>query len=297
MGFGAGTFGSGPFGASTPGGGPTGPAPQIVATLIGDPRESPRRVLVTVNRIPVGKTLTVTGHDTRGGTWLVRGSGNVTTSTQAILGDIRTPTNTPIWYEFTAGDQSGTSEQIVVPARDHVLQTVDGRLTVPFWWIDNDDPREQTTRQALYPVAGRARPVGRIDSSLEDDGVMLIHTVQPHTDTLREIIRDGGLAIVRTAGPLHDLPASDVILIRTAPRRLSGGYRKDDQGKDQNARAWTLGWTSFDDPEPGTVIPTATEADFDAVWAGMTEADFDAAWAGQTEADFDTFDWAGEAAQ
>lgn len=292
-GFGAGPFGAAPFGSSGGVDGVPATGLRVTAALVGDPGEPPRRVQITVAGLTPGEPFVITGRDDHGNAWQVRGTGPAATSEAAILGDAAGSINTPRRYEVVQGGVAATSKPVTVdyPGRQ-VIQSLDGFTTVPLWWIANGDPRDRATRQAMFQIPGRRHPVARVDTGMGDTGRWLIHTIQPYTQRLLDLLDKGGPIMLRTDGQVEDIPATEVVLVNRLPRRLSGGYRSG-----QNARQWDIEWTAMDDPEPLAVTAVATMADFDAVWAGKMESDFDAAWAGRTEADFDAFDWAGEAAR
>lgn len=264
-------------------------APSIDVTLVG--ASTPQSVQIVLGGLTPGQVLEVTGTAV-GASWPVRGGSNTIPAETMILTDATAPLNVPIVYAVRIDGQAFTSSAITVPFADgrYVLQSLDGRTTIPFTWRANGDPRELQMRSAAFEVPGRPTPVARWDVAAGEEGALRIRTSRANTEALRQHLRTvGPVMLLRTDGQLRDLEPSQYLLIRSANRVLwdavvaGGGLSTD--------RVWSLAFTVLDDPEPGVILPSATWDDFDAAYAGLTWDDFDAEWSGLTWDDFDRTDW------
>lgn len=263
-------------------------APSISVALVG--AGSPQSVQIVIGGLTPGQSIEVIG-TAAGASWPVRGGTGSVSSETTILTDATGALNVPIVYTVTLDGVPFNSAPITVPfAGRYVLQSLDGRTTIPFTWRANGDPRDMRLRSQTFEVPGRTNPVVRWDVAAGEDGRLEIRTSRSGTEALRHHLRTvGPVMLVRTDGQIRDLEPSQYILIESARRVLWDAV--DAGGAKSTDRVWSLGFTVLDDPEPGTILPSSTWDDFDAAYAGLTWDDFDAEWAGLTWDDFDRTDW------
>lgn len=256
-------------------------APSVLLALVG--AVTPKAVQVAISGLTAGQAIVVTGA-AGGYTWRVRGGSGVATGAQLVLTDAAAPINVPVTYTVTVDGQDFAAGPITVPSvHDYVLQSLDGRVVVPFEFHGHEDPRDLALRSTLLQVPGRTTPVVLWDVAAGESGQWDIRTTPTATQALLDQLTDRGpVMLLRTDGSIYDQPAVQYITITSASRTR---FAFDGQ------RLWSLGFVVIDDPEPDQVLPTSTGADFDAAWAGRTGADFDAEWAALTWADFDRTDW------
>lgn len=250
----------------------------------------PRLVQITVPAIPVGVAYVVEGVAGEY-VWRVRGGTGVGDGATLILADNRAPLNMPVRYRVTMGATVWLSEEItVVHADKYVLQSLDGRMSVSAQWMDNGLPWEADSRSVAFAVAGRARPVVRVEVAGAGGGTLRFNTTGAQTLVLAGLLSPGRPIVVRTDGDVRDFAPVEIVQPTSVTSVLTGAHIQEG-----DTRAWTVGYLLIDDPEPNTPIVRSTWDDFDDVYAGLTWADFDAQWAGLTWDDFDRFDWAGQA--
>lgn len=251
----------------------------------------PKLVQITATAVPAGVPYTVEGF-VGDHTWPVRGGSGVGEGTNVILADNRTPINTPLQYRVNLGDDvTWESAPITVPyAGKYVLQSLDGRSAVEVRWMDNGLPWDAEVRSAAFAVAGRPRPVLRLEASGAGGGELEVKTSGMQTRALVDLLSTGQPIVVRTDGDVRDFPPVEVVLPTRVSSTLTG-----ERIQEGDVRLWALPYLLVDDPEPNTRIATSTWNDFDTVYAGLTWDDFDAQWSGATWDDFDRFDWAGQA--
>lgn len=259
----------------------------IAAEVVGT--SAPRHVQVVVAGLAAGDAYEVRGlTDTPGGgfSWPVRaGRGTFDGGSQLLLHDAHAPVNRRVWYQVVVGDVSAVSAPVVVDyAGRYVLQALDGRRSVTFKWLDNNDPREFRTRSAVFPVPGRDTPVVRFDRASGEDGELWLSTTRDESKALRELVRVGAPLLVRTDGAVRDLAPVEFIHVLGCRNELSGAGVAD--------RHWSLAFTVISDPDPDALVAPSTWDDFDAAYEGLTGADFDAEWADGTGDVFDREDWA-----
>lgn len=264
----------------------------VAASLVGT--APPRYVQVVVSGLTVGDAYEVRGN-WDDGSWSVRaGHGDATSSSQLVLNDVQTPVNVPIWYTVRVnGADAGTSPAVTVDYQNrYVIQSLDGKTSAAFTWLDNGDPREAITRTAAFTIPGRPTPVVMYDIPAGVDGELAVSTPRLETENLWALVRSGAPVLLRTDGRVRDLEAVQFAHIMSVHNELSGaGFGTTED------RRWTLRYTVIADPEPNTLVPASTWDDFDAAYAGLTGAAFDADWAGLTGDAFDREDWALRAAQ
>lgn len=257
-------------------------APSIDVALVG--AGSPQSVQIVIGGLTPGQSIEVTG-TAAGVSWSVRGGTGSVPSETMILTDAIAPLNVTIVYTVTLDGWPFESDPITVPyaAGRYVLQSLDGRTVIPFAWHDNGDPRETNLRSIGFAVPGRPDPVARWDISAGESRELVIRTSPAATAALVEHLRrTGPVMLLRTDGTLRDFEPSTYLLISRAGRVLHG---------TAGDRVWTLRVETLDDPEPGTILPTATWDDFDDAYSALTWDDFDAEWSGLTWDDFDRTDW------
>ena len=251
----------------------------------------PRAVQVSVTGLTVGAAFEVTGLTAAGWTWLVRGgNGQLASATTAVLADISTPLGVAIQYEVRqVGASPAVASLVTVPYTGrYVLQSVDGRTTVPFVWVDKDDPREIGLRAVTFDVPGRTSPVTRWDVSGGESFEIPARMDQAGSEALRTQLRTASpVMVLRTDGGVRDVDPVQYVILTKATRSLVGaanGYGTD--------RVWSLACTQIADPEPSVVLAASNGDDFDTAYAALTGTDFDTEWSTLTWVDFDATDWA-----
>lgn len=257
----------------------------IAVALIG--AESPQAVQIAVTGATSGDSYTVNGN-WAGGQWAVRGGDStVAAGTTIVLVDVASPINVPLTYTVThdADGASVTSSPITVPHPDEeVLTSVDGLTVVRFQRRLNDGaPRALTMRSQTYPIPGRNLPGLRFDVSAGESMSLAVDTIDDDTDNLFDLLRTGGLVLLRNDGSVRDTPAVQFLLVTDAPSVLNG---------IDNTRTWSLGCQVVDDPEPDVVVVIDTWDELDAVYAALTWTNFDTEWSTKTWDKFDLEDWA-----
>lgn len=262
----------------------------ISASLVGT--STPKAVQVVVTGLTNGQAYVIRG---KFGTvkWAVRAGSGTSDGTQVIRSDLFAPINTPVSYEVEVVEVDGavaaTSSPITVPytgpdsdGSKYVLTSLDGKSAAGFTWQDNGDPREVAVRASRFEIPGRARPVVMYDVAAGEDGALVVNTEDANTAAMLALVRAGAPLLLRTDGTVRDLAPVEIVHIISAGRILTGA---------RNQRRWTLGFTVIDDPEPLTVVPTSTWADFDRAYTGSTWNTFNTEWAGSTWNVFDLEDW------
>lgn len=262
--------------------------PVITVTLVGS--LAPQVAQIAVTGLTVGQSLSVTGN-AGGVTWTVRGGDLIATGTQVVLRDVLAPLNAPVTYTVVAdGTISVTSAPITVPYDGrYVMQSLDGRMVVPFVWQDNGVPRDHRLRSEAFDIPGRASPVVRYDVAAGEQGAVRLRLSRAASDTLRRHLREGGpIVVVRTDAAVRDIAPAEFWLLVSASSVLWGALTPTGPGSD---RVWELRYDVIDDPEPSVVVAVSTVTDFNAVYAALTVADFNAEWSGGTVAEFNLVDW------
>lgn len=263
----------------------------VSASLVGV--GSPRAVQVVVTGLTVGDQFEVRG-TWSGGSWPVRAGSGTADASQVVRVDVATPVNVPLTYVVSVAgvDVASSTDPITVDYTGrYVLQSLDGKRSAQFRWLDNGDPREVVLRSSTFHVPGRTRPVMMYDLAAGEDGELFVSTGDAETAALRDLVRAGAPMLLRTDGAIRDLAAVEFVGIRSARSSLSGAGIGS-----SNDRRWQLGFTVLDDPEPNALVAPSTWDEFDAVYAGSTWDAFDAEWAGLSWDQFDVADWATRAA-
>lgn len=223
-------------------------------------------------------------------TWRVRGGTGVTDGSVLVLADNRSPLNVAFFYRVYEGDVMWRSEDITVPHDGkYVLQSLNGRTSVVANWQDDGLPREPELRSQSFMVAGRVRPVVRLDVAGAGGGSLVFDTTGDETPALADLLGDGRPFVIRTDMTVRDFPPVEILLPVRVSSQLTGA-----RIQDGDTRRWNIQYLFVDDPEMNTPLSTSNWNDFDAVYAALTWDDFDAQWAGLTWDDFDRFDWAGQ---
>lgn len=259
----------------------------IAVALIG--AESPQAVQVAVTGATPGDSYTINGA-WADGEWVVRGGDStVAVDPQIVLVDVASPIKVPLTYTVTH-DADGafvTSSSITVPHPDEeVLTSVDGLTVVRFQRRGNDGaPRSLKMRSTTFAIPGRLLPGVRFDVTAGEAQSMVIDTIDDDTDTLFDLLRSGGLVILRNDGNVRDTPAVQFLLVNGADSILNG---------IDNTRTWSLTSDVVDDPEPDVIVVVDTWDQLDAVYNVIpsTWANFDTEWSTQFWTDFDLEDWA-----
>lgn len=258
----------------------------VAAALVGSGLPLP--VQVDVTGLTVGAAFTVTASS---GSWsrLVQGgAGGAASSTQALLTDIATPLNAPVTYTVRQGAASATSSPVTVAfPGDSLLQSMDGRIVVPFDWQDNGDPRSMPPNGASFRPHGSTRALHHWDVGSDDVGTIVAETDSAGTQAMRELLLAGGDVLYRTAPGMRDLEPVDVVAITSASRVLVGAVG--------GLRTWQLGFelSAFSDDDTPLVMVTFDHVN--TVLAGMTLAQVNTMMAAWTFADVNAYDWVGEA--
>lgn len=259
----------------------------IAVALIG--AENPQAVQVAITGATIGDSYTINGN-WAGGEWTVRGGDSVIAAdTQIVLVDVASPINIPLTYTVTH-DADGVfvnSSSITVPHPDlEVMTSVDGLTVIRFLRRLNDGaPRGLTMRSAIYAIPGRNLPGVRFDVTAGESMALAVDTIDTDTDNLFDLLRTGGLVLLRNNGSVRDTPAVQFLLVTDAPSQLNG---------IDNTRTWTLGCQVVDDPEPDVIVVVDTWDQLDAVYLVLpsTWANFDTEWSTKTWNQFDLEDWA-----
>lgn len=258
----------------------------VTASLVGT--SDPRAVQVVVTGLTVGDQYEIRGNWS-GGSWPVRAGTGTADASQVVRTDVQSPVNIPVTYTVAVGGlDAATSAPVTVDyAGRYVLQSLDGKRSAQFRWLDNGAPREHLLRSSVFFVPGRPEPVVVYDVAAGEDGELLVATGGTQTAALRDLVRAGAPLLLRTDGTIRDVAAVEFVQLRSARSALSGAGVGS-----TNDRRWTLGFTVLADPEPNTLVASSTWDDFDAVYTGLTWVDFDGEWAGSTWNQFDLADWA-----
>lgn len=257
----------------------------IAVALIG--AESPQAVQIAVTGATSGDSYTVNGN-WAGGEWPVRGGDStLAAGTTIILVDVASPINVPVTYTVThdADGASVTSSSITATHPDlEVMTSVDGLTVIRFQRRGNDGaPRALTMRSVTYPIPGRNLPGVRFDISAGESMTMLLDTIDDDTDNLFDLLRTGGLVLLRNNGSVRDTPAVQYLLVTDAPSQLNGV---------DNTRTWSLACQVVDDPEPDVIVVIDTWDELDSVYSALTWTNFDTEWSTKTWDQFDLVDWA-----
>lgn len=248
---------------------------------------SPRTVQIVLTGLTPGQSYSVEG-SWSGGSWPVRAGTGTAADSHLVLSDIATPINVPVTYRVMHAGVELVSDPVTVGyPYGAVLQSLSGAGSVPLVLKDNRAPLDLEMRQATFKIPGRPRPVVRYDIAAGESGELLAATDGADTQTLKELLKAGGILLMRSDGEVAaDLDAVAYLLITAAPSSLLVG----------TSRRWRLSYRVLDDPEPDTLTGLPTWDDFDAAYAGLTWDDFDAEFSGLTWDDFDVSDWATRAA-
>jgi hypothetical protein len=262
--------------------------PWIDASLV--PSGDPMPVQLVITGIPNGVTYDVVG--TSGGrSWPIPGGQGTSTGGQVILVDNRSALNTPVVYTATWGGVTYTSAPITVTyAGRYVIQSLDGRIVVPFVWRDNALPREYAVRSTLHAIPGRPRPAGRYATGGLGGGEIEIRTDVAGSAQMEAALLAGRPVIVRTDGTVRDLPPVDIVAIDRLASR-SWGALTAPGGAPSSDRVWSIVYNLVDDPEPSAVLAAWTWDDFDDAMDTRTWTDHDALFASSTWDIWDTYPW------
>lgn len=251
--------------------------------------EIPQAIQIAITGATIGDSYTVNGNWS-GGQWPVRGGDStVATDTQIVLVDVASPINVAMTYTVTH-DADGafvTSSSITAThPDDEILTSVDGLDVIRLVRRLNDGaPRALTMRSQIYPIPGRNLPGLRFDVSAGESIQLAVDTIDDDTENLFDLLRSGGLVLLRNNGAIRDTPASEFLLVSDVSTVLNG---------IDDTRSWSLGCQVVDDPEPDVIVVVDTWDQFDAVYAVLpsTWANFDSEWSTKTWNQFDLEDWA-----
>lgn len=250
----------------------------------------PQATQVTVTGLTVGVAFSVTASTPDGWSWTVRGgNGQLATATTAVLADISTPLGEPITYTAAqTGWSPASATPVTVPFTGrYILQSLDGRVSIPFLWRDTGDQLETSMRAVAFEIPGRTTPVIRWDVSAGDSGEISAHMPRAASDALRAQLRTSGpVMVLRTDGAVRDIDPVQYVVITKATREMFGA--SNGFGTD---RIWSLAYLVIADPEPSMVLAASNGDDFDAAYSALTGTDFDAEWASLAWDDFDATDW------
>lgn len=260
-------------------------AAAVSASLVGT--TYPRAVQVVVSGLTSGQVYEIRG-TWNGHVWPVRAGKGTSDGSQVVRSDLAAPINTPVVYEVLVdGAVAASSAPITVDyAGRYVLTSLDGKATSALRLLENGLPREVQVRTSAFSIPGRSRPVVMYDIPGGQSGEWVAQTAGAGTDDLRALVDTGAPLLIRTDGTVRDLDPAEFVHLTSASHAatwasLAGG----------TARNWSLGYLVIDDPQPATLIPTSTWADFDRAYTGLTWAAFDAEWTGSTWDQFDLEDW------
>lgn len=256
------------------------PDPNLRAVLVaaGDP--APVQIAF---RPQAGEDYTVFG-SALGSTWPVPGGVGVGTGDQVVLVDNRGALNVPIVYRVVIAGvpYEAASVTVLLPGVRGVLQSLDGRVSVRFKWIPNGLPLEPEVNAHVSNVPGRPRPPVRYATGGDGGGALVIRTNRDGTAALRQILRAGAPVLLRTDGAMLDLPAVEIIHIRSAPSLASW----DVLGMPAD-RTHSLTYLLVDDPEPSARLAAYVWDDIDALAITWDQTDALALTWDQAE----TYDW------
>lgn len=251
---------------------------EIVATLLS---RFPAPVQIVVTNMPDGADFVVTGVAGEF-VWPVNAGVGVSDGEQVVLIDLVPPVNTPVQYRVTVAGETYLSNPVTVTIPgDFIAQTLDASAhVIPLSVNDGGFERDYGTRQAVFQIPGRRRPVVRFDSLTDGGSSVQVTTDRQGSRELVEVLESGGPVVFRQTG-IRDLEPVETVLV-TDVKSVS---------EIDDLRTWTLGYTFVDNPEPAVAAVVYTWDDFDMVYAGRTWADLDSEWSGRTWADFDTEEW------
>lgn len=256
----------------------------ITAALVGAATQ-PRPVQVNITGLTIGQTYVVTA-SAAGWSRVVQGGEGVAVATQVLLIDVATPLNSAVTYTVAHAATTATSAPVTVAytAGRSLLQSLDGTVAAGFRWMDNEDPREQETRVAMYRPAGRSRPIMHYDVAGDESGTIVARTREADSIALRELIRQGAPVLLRAEVGMRDISPVEVLGIERAPRRLVGSTG--------GRREWDISYTLVSD-EDDTPLVMVTLEHLNSYYALKMLSDVNAQWAGLTLADMNAFDWVG----
>jgi len=256
----------------------------ITAALVGAATQ-PRPVQVNVTGLTIGQTYVITA-SASGWSRTVQGGEGTATATQVLLIDVATPLNAALTYSVVHASATATSSAVTVAyaAGDSLLQSLDGTVVAGFKWMDNEDPREQETRVALYRPAGRERPIMHYDVAGDESGTIVARTGVSDTVALRELVRQGAPVLLRAEVGLRDIDPVEVIGILGAPRKLVGAVG--------GRREWDISYALVSDEDSAPLVMVTLDH-LNTYYATKKLSDINTQWSGQTLADMNAFDWIG----
>ncbi len=251
---------------------------EIVATLLS---RFPAPVQIIVTNMPEGADYVVTGVAGEF-VWPVNAGVGVSDGGQVALIDLVPPVNTPVQYQVAVAGETYLSNPVTVTIPGgFIAQTLNGNAhVIPLSVNDGGFERDYPTRQAVFQIPGRRRPVVRFDLLGDGGSSIQVTTDRTGSQQLVDVLRSGGPVVFRQSG-IRDLDPVAIVLVSD----VKSVSEIDD------LRTWTLGYTFIDNPEPGVASVVYTWDDFDAYYAGRTWSDFDAEWDGLTWDDFDVEEW------
>lgn len=265
----------------------------ITATLLAG--ADPRPVQIDVTGLTIGRAYLVTASTSSGWSRTVQGGSGTSSATQIVFVDIATPLNAALTYTAQELSDDGSvlasasTVGTVTVAYDHdaLISSLDGSVIAPIEWMDNEDPREQEIRQALFRPAGSTRPIVHYDLSGDESGTIVAETSGTGTTALRSLIRAGAPVLIRTALGIRDVDPVEVLVITRAPRKLVGATG--------TLRQWELAYTLGVDGETVPLV-VAMLSHVNDVYATKYLSDFNTDFAGQTLAQVNIRDWVGDSA-
>lgn len=252
----------------------------VTATLVGG--QNPQLVQIVVDEAPDGETWTLTG--TAGDyTWQVPGGAGIGDGDQVVRVDNRTPGNLPIVYTFTAESGAESSSPITVTfARDMVLQSMDGQITLQLELLDESLDTELPVNGARFRVPGRPRPVVRYDVTGDVIGQFRVMVPVADSNTFRQLFASGAPILYRLGVSIMDLDLVSTITITSITSRAH---------QTGNLRVWNLGYELVDDPFADVPLGAFTWDYVDDALAALDWDDSDAFFTGTTWDEIDRYDW------
>lgn len=220
----------------------------------------PRPVQITLNGLNAGQAYEIRGTTADGSSWSVPGGVGTSTGSQVVLIDNQSALNAVVVYQAVVDGSTITAAPVTVAGPIAVLQSIDGLLVVPVDIKGLTEPRKGNPRSALFEVAGRSDPAGRLDVAGSPSLTWELETTGVDSLAMRTLLQRGVPVVRRTVTGLRDLDPVVIGLVTSWSDELSS------DGFD-TWRTWKIDVREISQPQPSTPLIAFTWDDFDAAMA------------------------------